>query len=95
MPNRLMHTSTEEFDAIRPYYDAEVREVVQRLATDAELISVILRFKFPRLAQGFFSKSFLGQRFIIRPLKWLIQRELSKHLTNISSVREFQLHIAD
>ena len=39
------------FDAIRPYHDGEVPEVVQRLLRDRELRRVVTRFFFPRAHQ--------------------------------------------
>nr|WP_298114944.1 1-acyl-sn-glycerol-3-phosphate acyltransferase [uncultured Pseudomonas sp.] len=42
-----------EFDAIRPYADAEVPAVLERLLTDQAFLQILTRFRFPRLAQPF------------------------------------------
>ncbi|MBK8971345.1 MAG: 1-acyl-sn-glycerol-3-phosphate acyltransferase [Hahellaceae bacterium] len=44
---------SDAFEAIRPYRDAEVPEVVARLCADPMLIHAIGRYKFPRLSRAF------------------------------------------
>lgn len=83
METSLMNASPETFDAIRPYRDEEVGEVVKRLTSDAELIQAILSFKFPRLANS----------LLAIPLRWFIRRELSKRLAKINSIHDLQLYI--
>ncbi|MFZ2321919.1 MAG: glycerol acyltransferase, partial [Pseudomonas sp.] len=39
-----------EFDAIRPYADAEVPAVLERLLGDSAFLSILTHFRFPRLA---------------------------------------------
>lgn len=85
METSLMNASPEAFDAIRPYRDEEVREVVDRLTGDAELSNVILRFKFPKLADSLLAK----------PLGWLVRRELRKRLSKINTVHDLQVYVED
>ncbi len=42
-----------EFDAIRPYNDAEVPAVLARLLSDKAFLAILIRFRFPRLAGAF------------------------------------------
>lgn len=85
METSLMNASPEAFDEIRPYRDEEVREVVERLTGDTELSKVILRFKFPKLADSLLAK----------PLGWLVRRELSKRLAKINTVHDLQVYVGD
>ena len=41
------------FDAIRPYDDAEVPAVMDRLLGDRELMRMLAAYRFPRLARWF------------------------------------------
>lgn len=85
MQTSLMHQAPEDFDSIRPYYDAEVREVVAGLGSNTEFIQAILRFKFPKLALS-----------PVAPLmRWFIRRAVNKHLSSISSIKELQQQVAD
>lgn len=43
----------DEFEAIRPYADAEVPAVMARLFADREFLEILARFRFPRLAGSF------------------------------------------
>lgn len=43
--------SMQEFDAIRPYSDAETGSAIQRLVNDPEFLDMIARFKSPTLAR--------------------------------------------
>lgn len=43
----------DEFEAIRPYADAEVPAVMARLIADREFLEILARFRFPRLAGSF------------------------------------------
>ncbi len=83
METSLMNASPEAFDAIRPYRDEEVREVVERLTHDTEFINIVLRFKFPRLANS----------LLALPLRWLVARELKKRLAKINSVDDLQVYV--
>lgn len=60
---------TGDFEAIRPYSDAEVRPVLERLLGDEHFIATITRYRFPRLTD------LCGS--LLRPLvRWAIRREL-------------------
>jgi len=71
-----------EFDAIRPYADAEVPAVLQRLIADADFLDILVRFRFPRLAG---------------PLGWLLKPlvalRLRTQFARIDSVAELQAKI--
>ena len=58
------------FDAIRPYSDAEVAAVLQRLLADPAFQDILARYRFPRLAKP------LG--WLLRPiLAFYLRRELA------------------
>ncbi|MEN0108455.1 MAG: glycerol acyltransferase, partial [Pseudomonas sp.] len=42
-----------EFDAIRPYADAEVPGVLARLLADPAFLQILTHFRFPRLSRHF------------------------------------------
>ncbi|OYW93976.1 MAG: glycerol acyltransferase [Pseudomonadales bacterium 32-61-5] len=54
----------DEFEAIRPYADAEVPAVMARLFADREFLDILARFRFPRLAGtlGWLLKPLIAQR---------------------------------
>lgn len=54
-----------EFEAIRPYADAEVRPVLERLLADDAFLSTLTRYRFPRLAG---------------PLGWLLKPVIAHYL---------------
>jgi hypothetical protein len=68
-----------EFDAIRPYNDAEVSAVLERLLSDKEFLSILTRFRFPRLAGA------LG--WALQPV---IARKLRRQFVGIHSVATLQ-----
>lgn len=68
-----------EFDDIRPYRDAEVRPVLDRLVADPELIATLLTMKFPRLWPQF--------HWLARPL---IRRAARRAFAGVQSVADFQ-----
>jgi hypothetical protein len=68
-----------EFDAIRPYDDAEVSAVLERLLSDREFLAILTRFRFPRLA------STLG--WALQPV---IARKLRRQFVGINSVATLQ-----
>ena len=68
-----------EFDAIRPYNDAEVSAVLARLLSDKEFLSILTRFRFPRLAGA------LG--WALQPV---IARKLRRQFIGINSVATLQ-----
>ncbi len=72
----------DQFADIRPYNDAEVRAVLERLLDDGEFLAAICRLKFKGLA------SWLGL-----PLRALVRRALRGELAGVSDVRSFQLVI--
>ncbi|WP_455230272.1 1-acyl-sn-glycerol-3-phosphate acyltransferase [Geopseudomonas aromaticivorans] len=71
-----------EFEAIRPYADAEVRPVLERLLDDDAFISILTRYRFPRLAG---------------PLGWLLKpviaHYLRKEIQDVDSVAALQERI--
>lgn len=72
-----------DFDNIRPYDDAEVREVLDRILADPELANAISKLKFPRL------HSYMG--WLLRPLvRWVLNRQLSQ----VHTVADFQ-HVVE
>ncbi|MCD5977885.1 1-acyl-sn-glycerol-3-phosphate acyltransferase [Pseudomonas quasicaspiana] len=68
-----------EFDAIRPYNDAEVSAVLERLLSDKEFLSILTRFRFPKLAGA------LG--WALQPI---IARKLRRQFVGINSVATLQ-----
>jgi 1-acyl-sn-glycerol-3-phosphate acyltransferase len=71
--------SEDRFAAIRPYNDAEVRPVLQRLLGNDELIAAVTRLRFPRLARV------LG--LLLRPV---VRAYLRRQIAAIDSVASFQ-----
>lgn len=75
--------SADNFDSIRPYYDAEVPAVLDRLAHDREFLDAITRYRLPRLS---------------RHAPWLARAlagyKLQRQMRGVTSVRDFQNHIA-
>ena len=43
----------DQFKEIRPYNDNEVRQVLERLTTDDELINTLAKMRFRRLSNYF------------------------------------------
>ncbi|MFT5780894.1 MAG: hypothetical protein ACI9EB_000251 [Pseudomonas sp.] len=72
-----------EFDAIRPYTDAEVPFVLARLLGDQEFLHILTHFSFPRLA-GVFG-------WLLKPL---ISYGLRRKCQSIQTVAQFQDRIA-
>ncbi|WP_430472501.1 1-acyl-sn-glycerol-3-phosphate acyltransferase [Zestomonas insulae] len=68
-----------EFDAIRPYADAEVPAVLARLAADPAFLEIITHFRYPRLSGP------LGKL-----LKPLIAHRLRSEFRGIDSVAKLQ-----
>ena len=69
----------DEFEAIRPYADAEVPAVMARLFADREFLEILARFRFPRLASS------MG--WLLKPL---IARRLRDEFAGIHSVDTLQ-----
>ncbi len=68
-----------EFDAIRPYDDAEVSAVLARLFSDPAFLDILTHFRFPRAAGP------LG--WLLKPL---IARRLRKEFAKVDSVATLQ-----
>ncbi|WP_407295548.1 1-acyl-sn-glycerol-3-phosphate acyltransferase [Stutzerimonas zhaodongensis] len=72
----------DEFEAIRPYADAEVPAVMARLFADRDFLDILTRFRFPRLAG---------------PMGWalkpLIAQRLRREFSGIDSVDTLQARI--
>ncbi|MCF6753758.1 1-acyl-sn-glycerol-3-phosphate acyltransferase [Pseudomonas stutzeri] len=69
----------DEFEAIRPYADAEVPAVMSRLFTDRDFLDILLRFRFPRLANTF--------GWLLKPI---IAHRLRREFAAIDSVDALQ-----
>jgi hypothetical protein len=74
---------TDEFDAIRPYADAEVPAVIADLIRHPQIIKAATAFAAP-----------LWLRRLPPLARWLTRRELARRLAGISSVRQFQVRLA-
>ena len=70
------------FDAIRPYADSEVADVLARLCNDTEFLNTLTRFSQPRLA------GWLG--WALRPI---IARRLRREVRGIDSVAKLQARV--
>ncbi|MET3053550.1 1-acyl-sn-glycerol-3-phosphate acyltransferase [Pseudomonas alkylphenolica] len=68
-----------EFDAIRPYDDAEVPAVLARLLSDPAFLDILTHFRFPRMANAF--------GWLLKPL---IARRLRKEFAGVSCVSTLQ-----
>ena len=68
-----------EFDAIRPYDDAEVPAVLARLLSDPAFLDILTRFRFPRMADSF--------GWLLKPL---IARRLRKEFAGVTCVSTLQ-----
>ena len=68
-----------EFDAIRPYDDAEVPAVLARLLSDPAFLDILTRFRFPRMADSF--------GWLLKPL---IARRLRKEFAGVKCVATLQ-----
>lgn len=76
-----------EFDDIRPYHDAEVPQVLERLIADREFLDLLLMRKAPRLSK------FIPP--LLKPLvRLMIQRNLRRLTANVRSVEDFQSHMS-
>lgn len=73
-----------QFKAIRPYNDDEVPEVVARLSKDNEFIDTVLAFRFPHLSNAF--------GWMLKPF---VAYKLKKYLSQLHTVYDLQLRVAD
>lgn len=71
------------FDNIRPYHDHEVAAVLQRLSADPDFLNVILRYRYPSLANS------LG--WLLRPI---VAWKLRKEVANIKDIADLQARVA-
>lgn len=69
----------QEFDAIRPYSDSEVRPTLDRVIQDPEFLQTLIKFKFPNAG-----------KLASVMLKPLAKQAIEKELKGIFSVRDFQ-----
>ncbi|ATR81768.1 1-acyl-sn-glycerol-3-phosphate acyltransferase [Pseudomonas defluvii] len=68
-----------EFDAIRPYNDAEVPAVLARLLSDPAFLDILTHFRFPRMAGAF--------GWLLKPL---IARRLRHEFAGVTCVSTLQ-----
>ncbi|MBE65511.1 MAG: acyltransferase [Gammaproteobacteria bacterium] len=74
----------EKFDAIRPYRDNEIKEVLERLLTDSDFLRSVANFYYPRLTS------------VLPPLmQWLARSKLRSQLKDVYTVRSMQDVIAE
>ncbi|GAA3909217.1 1-acyl-sn-glycerol-3-phosphate acyltransferase [Halomonas cibimaris] len=77
------HAASDPWADIRPYTDAEVEAVLQRLARDNELLNALTQFRLPRLAK------------LAPPLaRLLANRAVRREVQGVRDVRAFQQRIA-
>lgn len=68
-----------EFDAIRPYQDSEVKNVVSRLLGDCEFLDAIAKLKLPKVGQ-----------FIAPVFRKMVRSRLSREVAHVNAVEDFQ-----
>ncbi|UTW05659.1 1-acyl-sn-glycerol-3-phosphate acyltransferase (plasmid) [Amphritea atlantica] len=73
----------DPFQNIRPYHDSEVSDALNRLIHDDELISVLTRYQFPRMASVF--------GWLLKPA---VRIFLAQKTGEIETVQQFQTLIA-
>lgn len=73
----------EAFEDIRPYQDAEVKSVLQRLLKEPEFVEAIIKFRFKGLVARVFHPL----------LKQLVRFQLQRTLKNFNTVRDVQQYI--
>lgn len=71
-----------QFDDIRPYSDAEVAPIIDRLLENKEFLATVTRFRFPSLPDFFVS--------LILPI---VRQFLKKQAHQIRTVKDFQILI--
>ena len=72
-----------KFDAIRPYRDEEIREVLERLLINPDFLRSIARFYYPELTS-----------FLPWPMRWLARSKLRTQIKDVHTVRSMQDVIA-
>ncbi|MBB3188966.1 1-acyl-sn-glycerol-3-phosphate acyltransferase [Halomonas cerina] len=83
MTKTLDDTPLDPWAEIRPYQDAEVAEVLQRIARDPELLTALTRYRLPRLA-----------RLMPRFSRILASLAIRREVRGVTTVRDFQSRIA-
>ncbi len=71
-----------EFDAIRPYDDEQVPEVLARLMADSEFLDSIAKFKLPRVG-----------KFLAPLARGLVKKRLHEEFNDTQTVTDFQAKI--
>ena len=71
------------FDDIRPCRDSEVKRELEKIYNDEELISGIIKFRYPLLSRL--------ASFILKPL---IRARLKKYCSTINTIADFQTKVA-
>ncbi len=71
-----------QFDDIRPYSDAEIAPVIDRLLKNKELLATFTRFRFPSLPD-----------FLVRLVLPIVRQFLAKKVEKVKTVRDFQVLI--
>ena len=74
----------EKFDAIRPYRDEEIKEVLERLLKDRDFLGSVANFYYPILTSALPS-----------PMRWLAKSKLRSQLKDVYTVRSMQDVIAE
>ena len=74
----------EKFDAIRPYRDEEIKEVLERLLKDRDFLGSVANFYYPRLTS-----------VLPWPIRRLAERKLRSQLKDVYTVRAMQDVIAE
>lgn len=73
----------QEFDAIRPYGDAETQDAIARLLKDAGFLDMIGRFKSPSLS-----------RWLPGLVRWQVQRWLQERFGDATTIKEIQARLS-
>lgn len=79
----LLSSESAEFDDIRPCRDDEVQSELQKIIADKQVLSSILKFRYPILARHL--------SFILTPL---LKKLLAARASKLHNVSDFQLQVA-
>lgn len=71
-----------QFDDIRPYSDAEVTPIIDRLLKNKEFLAAVTRFRFPSLPD-----------FLVSLMVPIVRHFLAKQVDDVKTVRGFQVLI--
>jgi 1-acyl-sn-glycerol-3-phosphate acyltransferase len=71
-----------QFDDIRPYSDAEIAPIIDRLLKNKELLAVITRFRFPSLP-----------KFLVTLMLPFVRFFVAKQVAQVKTVKDFQILI--